>query len=108
MLSVGLETHRQPECVTTRGARTYTWRGDYNVLYLTADAEVTHHLDLLVCVHIQEPEGVSGRTLSSHVDPPALHLLLFCRFPARGSSEDTWKEAFQDLPCVMGPTGLSR
>lgn len=86
--------------------------GNYNVpFYLTADAEVvlTYHLPLLVCVHIQEPEGVSGRTLSGHVDPPALHLRLLCRFvPSRGPSEDTWKEAFPDFPCVMGPTGLQR
>lgn len=44
------------------GLRTYLG-GDYNVLcYLTVDAEVvlTYHLSLLVCVHIQEPQGVSG------------------------------------------------
>lgn len=70
--------------------------------YLTAGAEVvlTYHLPLLVCVHLQEP----GRTLSGHVDPPALLLQLLCRLvPARGPSEDTWKEDFQDFPCVMGP-----
>lgn len=86
--------------------------GGYNALcYLTVDAEVVliYCLPLLVLVHIQEPEGVSGRTLSGHVDPPALHLQLFCCFPpARGASEDTWKETVQDFPCVMGPKGLQR
>lgn len=76
--------------------------------YLTADAEVvlTYHLSLLVCVKIQEPEGLSGQTLSGHVDPPALRLYFCHFFPERGPSEVTWKEAFQDFPCVMGPTGL--
>lgn len=51
---------------------------DYNVLfYLTSDTEVVFAYHLLVCVHIQELEGVSRRKLSGHVDPPALHLYLF-------------------------------
>lgn len=97
----------------TGGAKDLQYLGwDYNVLcYLTADVEevLTYHVPVLVCFHIKELEVVSGRTLSGHVDPPALHLQLFCHFvPARGPSEDTWKEAFQDFPCVMGPKGLRR
>lgn len=85
--------------------------GDYNVLRnLTADSEVeSTRLPLLVRVHIQEPEAVSGQTPGGHVDPPALHLQLFCHFPpARGPSEDTRKEAIQDFPRLMGPKGRQR